>query len=1091
MHTSLTLPPLRVRPVKHALGRIYMSLAPAATVEIDEVSQISISARRSAELYKLANGQSVVLTARKNVSRPAEADGVLLQGTDGDLEWVSHRQTDDVQQQFDAGEWTEVKEAVVSSWIDSFRFRTEERDPNGVITRAGLRPPQIGALFAIGSHWSIGSQPASIVMPTGTGKTETMLATLAMFIRGTLLVVVPSTALRDQTVRKFLALGLLHDLGCLPTDARTPIVGVIKKRPTSDSDLDIFEKCNVVVATMASLSRGDASDFGRQIAERVDTLIVDEAHHIPANTWSTFREQFLDRRVLQFTATPFRRDTKLVDGKVVYTYPLRSAQEDGYFTKINFVPVYEIDPQSGDEAIAQAAVNQLRSDDEAKLNHLIMARCAEIEGAKRVHEIYQRIAPDLNPILVHSRSGDPDANIAKLRSGESRAVVCVDMLGEGFDLPELKVAAIHDTHKSLAVLLQFAGRFTRTAGSRVGDATAIANIAEQEVSLALERLYSEDADWNYLLSEYSSEAIREHQELVEFLNDSERLDEPVAEDAIEISHHLLHPKFSTVTFDAESFHPKRFHEAFGPGIRVHRVWHHKDSNTLYFVTVCEPPVVWTRSAELKDRQWDLYVLHYDAARKLLYVHSSDKSTTHEKLAQAVGGGDARGISGDVVFRTLGGINRLTFQNIGVRKYGRRNLRYALYTGADVREALSLTESGSSIKNNLQGSGWEGGEPVNIGCSFKGRVWCKEQGTVPKFLEWCTGVGRKLQDESIDTGTIIDNVLIPEEVDSLPSGTVLSIEWPVELMRQSEERVLLSWADQEVPLSMFDIASIGTDAATGKLQFRVTSGDTSIDLSLNVGGDRGFVVSLESGPSVTLRAGRLEKPLADFLSDYPPLIRYVDLSELEGNLLVRPKDVPDLEYPKERLEVWDWTETNIHEESIWKSGVKREHSIQGRVADFYREGGFDVIFDDDESGEAADLVCLKEEDDHIRLALVHCKFTTGTAGGERVDDVVAVSSQAVRSARWKWRFRDLCRHVIGREKRLAKDYRPTRFLKGDVRELNQIVRSSRFKDVRAEIVIVQPGLSRSKCTADQSAVLAAAAAFLSDTVAVNLDVICSE
>ena len=41
---------------------------------------------------------------------------------------------------------------------------------------------------------------------------------------------------------------------------------------------------------------------------RVDTLFVDEAHHVAARTWSEFREHFDDRRVMQFTATPFRRD---------------------------------------------------------------------------------------------------------------------------------------------------------------------------------------------------------------------------------------------------------------------------------------------------------------------------------------------------------------------------------------------------------------------------------------------------------------------------------------------------------------------------------------------------------------------------------------------------------------------------------------------------------------------------------------------------------------------------------------------------------------------------------------------------------------
>ena len=39
-----------------------------------------------------------------------------------------------------------------------------------------LRKPQIGALYAIKSHFTVSNDEATIVMPTGTGKTETMLS---------------------------------------------------------------------------------------------------------------------------------------------------------------------------------------------------------------------------------------------------------------------------------------------------------------------------------------------------------------------------------------------------------------------------------------------------------------------------------------------------------------------------------------------------------------------------------------------------------------------------------------------------------------------------------------------------------------------------------------------------------------------------------------------------------------------------------------------------------------------------------------------------------------------------------------------------
>ncbi|MCK8688541.1 DEAD/DEAH box helicase family protein, partial [Pseudomonas umsongensis] len=67
--------------------------------------------------------------------------------------------------------------------------------------------------------------PATIVMPTGTGKTETMLAALAAYGREPFLVVVPWDALRAQTAHKFLTFGLLKALGVLPQDVPNPVVG--------------------------------------------------------------------------------------------------------------------------------------------------------------------------------------------------------------------------------------------------------------------------------------------------------------------------------------------------------------------------------------------------------------------------------------------------------------------------------------------------------------------------------------------------------------------------------------------------------------------------------------------------------------------------------------------------------------------------------------------------------------------------------------------------------------------------------------------------------------------------------------------------
>ncbi len=1082
---TLDLPALEISPIGDPVGRIFHVLALGGIREISKIDEILISKRKKENLYHLSDGQKIIVTTRSKLQRPRGVDGVLQVG--GQIEWLSHRLIDEFYKQLQTKGLRLISTDIAKGWTGAFSFQSEQKDDAGNILSTGLRPAQIGSLHAIGAHWSLNRQPATVVMPTGTGKTETILSTLVAYMPGVVLIVVPSRILRDQTISKLKSLGLLRSLGNLKQGSRNPIVGVIKKRPKSEGDLDILQKCNVVVSTMSVFAEADTLRLGPAIAQRIDTLIVDEAHHIAADGWTAFREHFIGKKVLQFTATPYRRDGKLVDGKVIFDYPLHVAQQDGYFKRISFEPVYEIDQEEGDRAIADAAVNRLRTDIAAGLNHSVMARCANIERAVAVYRIYQEVASTFNPVIIHISSGDPSSAVEQLRSGQSKIVVCVNMLGEGFDLPQLKIAAVHDMHRSLSVLLQFTGRFTRSAGDSIGHATVIANIADQEVSSALERLYSEDANWNQLLSEYSSEASRAHAELVEFLNASQRIDEPKNDNSIEISHHLLRPILSTLVFESPKFKPKEFFRGIPAGSSVHRVWLHRPTNTLYFVTRTEPLIQWTRSRELRDLQWDLFVLHHDSKRNLLFLSSNDKSSFHEKLAFAVGA--TRLISGDVIFRTLGRINRLMFQNVGVRKHGRRNLRFAMYTGADVAEALSVAERAGSVKSNLSGSGWENGRPVTIGCSLKGRIWSRDQGTIPEFVRWCATVGDKLQDSAIDTTKIIANVLIPEEVDRVPDKQILSLEWPLEILRQSEERVTLQRGQEELPLSMFDLCLLRSDVGKSLIEFQLFSlaEENWGTFSLTVGGDEGFRVTRTSRVTVGIRVGRLEASLEEYLSSYPPMIRFVDLSELDGNLLIKPQSTQELVFPPERFEVWDWDGVDTRKESIWKGQSQREDSIQWRAASHFIKGGYEIVFDDDAAGEAADLICLKEEDESIRLTLVHCKFTKGNTSGERVTDVVEVCSQAVRSAKWKWKFRDLCRHVIAREKNLAG--RQTRFLAGRINDLNRFVKVSRFKEIKAEIVIVQPGISCEHHTADQASILASAHSYLKETIGVDLDVVC--
>src|SRR5215210_2846682 len=104
-----------------------------------------------------------------------------------------------------------------------------------------------------------------------------------------------------------------------------------------------------------------------------------------------------------------------------------------------------------------------------------MARVKWKTRADEILPLYRELAPEFNPMILHSGVSEPDrrASLEALRSRESRIVICVEMLGEGFDMPELKIAAIHDSQKSLGVTLQFVGRFSRNMPGHLGEATVV------------------------------------------------------------------------------------------------------------------------------------------------------------------------------------------------------------------------------------------------------------------------------------------------------------------------------------------------------------------------------------------------------------------------------------------------------------------------------------------------------------------------------------------------------------------------------------------------------------------------------------------
>ena len=471
-------------------------------------------------------------------------------------------------------------------------FKAEDQDAGTL----GLRTPQIGALHAISADFSKSSniEPSTVVLPTGTGKTETMLSTTIYHRCDKVLVLVPSNSLRDQVGDKFKTLGCLAELGVVPEEILHPAVVKVKKGiKTVEEAQKLLDSANVLVATPQILkSRFANSGVLETICNACSHLFVDEAHHISASTWNGIKEKFVGKRVIQFTATPFRNDTQSLGAKIIYNYTMGEAQKAGYFTNVQLEPVEEYFQDTMDKSIAEKAIKLLKQDLKSGLDHLMMARVKTKVRAEEVFELYRQLAPELNPILVHSdlSKTEQTRRLAYLRSQEAKVVICVDMLGEGYDLPNLKIAAIHDHHKSLAITLQFIGRFTRVSHKeKLGTASVVVNIADSGVEGALQKLYALGADWDEVLRRLSENQIEREvrlQEVVDSLKGQGDLHE-------QLSLWNLRPSCSAMLFktECENWNPDAFSDL---NFTCDEMWHSvsEQENILVLLAVSSTAVKW-------------------------------------------------------------------------------------------------------------------------------------------------------------------------------------------------------------------------------------------------------------------------------------------------------------------------------------------------------------------------------------------------------------------------------------------------------------------------------------------------------------------
>ena len=932
-----------------------------------------------------------------------------------------------------------------------------------------LRPAQLGAVYNLMGFWSLSKDVATIVLPTGTGKTETMLVSTLADKADRTLVIVPTVDLKNQIANKFSTWGILRELGVINDSTPNPTVFILNKILKNESCIDSIILADIIVSTPSLIARAN-KDVKNKLKALFSHVYFDEAHHIKAEEWGHIKSLFKNSKIVQFTATPYRNDKKPIDGEIVYNYPLSKALEDKCFSKISLVSIDERHPGKKDEAIARAAMQRLIEDRNCGwLRHKMMVRTEKTIRAEFLFEKYKEWFPNERIVMVHSKTKGRSKVIEEIKNGNYDIIICVDMLKEGFDYPDFKIAAVHDLHKSMSVLLQFIGRFTRTQ-NELGDASFIVNYADESMSTELENLFQEGSGWETVISEIADAKKAEAESLLAFLQGCKPysgFDSP----EIELNPKLVYPALSCVCYRCERIEWRRFKDSFNlKKYAISQPYFNQKENVFYFTTQKREKVKWARTEKMRDQTWNLVIMHYDTSTGLLFVGYSEKGLDVNSLVKNLSNDKANALNGDCVFRSFDSIKRLSIVHAGIFKPANHLHRYSRLSGADVTTELSKWKEGKRCqKSDFVGVGYRDGFPVSVGASVKGKIWSPARvGDLKEWKAWCLEVGRLITDEKIDSNQLLEDSAEKIQLEKYPKGQViLATDWAEDLYSRIHKLTIEVANHKSIMLSECTLKNILIQG--NKADFEISLPESTIAFSIILGGEQGHsVVGLDN---VNIKVEGLKSDpvtLKKFFEENPPTLFLMNGSNISGCIHTNYGSAELIQMPENQIKTFDWENVDYTIESLYKKGIRRENSVQEYMMNHLIKRGAKIVFNDDNSGESADIVAVFQDDDVIRFELVHCKYSKNVSG-LRLEDLFVVCGQAIVSLRYKWKPEELLKHL---ERRNGMGVlKGQRFYHGNETELDEIKKALKYSNVEFEFAIAQPGVKATKMSMDMKNFLA--------------------
>ena len=363
-----------------------------------------------------------------------------------------------------------------------------------------LRTPQreaYEALIGFAKDAKDQEREVGILLPVGCGKSGCITLAPFAFRATRTLVVAPGVKISQQLQADFdPSRQNMFYIKCGVLDGQPyPEPVEIRGRTTNRADL---EEADVVLTNIQQLQGQDNRWLQNLPDDFFDLILFDEGHHNVARSWNTLKAKFPAAQVVSFSATPCRADGQVMAGRILYSYPVFRAIQDGYIKSLKAIvlnpstlkyvrqkdgkeievgleEVRRLGEQDADfrrsivtsgetlSTIVDASIRELekRRNATGERRLKIIASALNYRHCIQIVEAYR--ARGLRADYVHSREDSPvnERVMQRLENHELDVIVQVRKLGEGFDHLFLAVAAVFSVFSNLSPFVQFVGRIMR------------------------------------------------------------------------------------------------------------------------------------------------------------------------------------------------------------------------------------------------------------------------------------------------------------------------------------------------------------------------------------------------------------------------------------------------------------------------------------------------------------------------------------------------------------------------------------------------------------------------------------------------------